>query len=91
MALDDALRSLADIDSAQIPGEVLLLRLGTIATVTSGAAADGNAAASVTVKGSTTPAPYLSSYTPTVGHTVAVLLVNNSPLILGRVIGLPAF
>lgn len=70
-------------------GSVLKVRLGTIAAVTAGAAADGNAAVTVTVTGNTIPAPYLASYTPTVGHTVVVVLVLNSPLILGRVIGLP--
>jgi hypothetical protein len=60
-----------------------------IATVTAGAAADGNAAVAVTVDGNDIPAPYLASYTPVVGHTVSVLLNGNSPLILGHVIGLP--
>lgn len=66
-------------------------RLGTIATVTAGAAADGNAAVTVTVRGSTIDAPYLASYSPVVDDLVMVLLVDNAPLILGGVIGLPDF
>lgn len=88
-SLEDCLRGFAD--EYHKPTGSFTVRLGVIATVTAGAAADGNAAATVTVVGSTGPAPYLASYTPTVGDTVAVALVDGSPLILGHVIGLPAF
>lgn len=73
------------------PGKpaTLKYRKGTIASVTAGAASDGHAAVSVTIGSDTIPAPYLASYTPTVGDMVAVLLVGNSPLILGSPIGLP--
>lgn len=64
---------------------------GTIASVTANAAADGNSAVTVTVLGSTIAAPYLESYTPTVGDMVRVEFTNGSPLILGAVIGLPSF
>jgi hypothetical protein len=61
-----------------------------VATVTAGASLDGVAAVFLTIGPNTVPAPYLSSYTsPTVGDTVRVLIVNQSPTILGRVIGLP--
>lgn len=61
-----------------------------VATVTAGAAADGNALATVTWRGVAVPAAYLASYTPTVGHTVAVLYQPPGGLvILGRVIGTP--
>jgi hypothetical protein len=62
-----------------------------VATVTAGAAADGNALVTVTWWGVAVPASYLASYTPTVGHTVAV--VYQPPgglLILGRIIGTPS-
>jgi len=88
MRLDDALRGLADTDDTP---ERFTIRLGTIATVTAGGAADGNAQATVTVNGSTFPASYLAAYTPVVGHVVAVALIDGSPLILGRRIGTPTF
>jgi hypothetical protein len=62
----------------------------TVATVTAGAAADGNAAVTVTWRGQSVKAAYLSSYTPTVGHIVVVLYQPpGGLLILGRVIGTP--
>jgi hypothetical protein len=62
----------------------------TVATVTAGAAADGNALATVTWRGVAVQAAYLSPYTPTVGHVVAVLCqTGGSLLILGRIIGTP--
>lgn len=84
------LRRLASTLSSK-PGGKIITRLGTIASVTPGAAADGNAAVSVTVRGNTVPAPYLASYTPVHSDAVMVLLIDSSPLILGQVIGLPAF
>lgn len=61
-----------------------------VATVTPGAAADGNALATVTWRGQSVQAAYLASYTPTVGHTVIVLYQPPAGLlILGRVIGTP--
>jgi len=61
-----------------------------IATVTAGAAADGNALVTITWRGTTVQSAYLASYTPTVGHTVAVLYQPpGAPLILGRIIGTP--
>lgn len=61
-----------------------------IATVTAGAAADGNALTTITWRGTTVQAAYLASYTPTAGHTVAVLYQPpGAPLILGRIIGTP--
>ncbi len=63
---------------------------GVIAAVTAGAAADGNDLASVTYRGTTTDAPYLASYTPTVGHIVALLVQSTgNVLVLGRIIGTP--
>lgn len=71
----------------------LKLRVGIITAVTPGAAADGNDAVTVDVNGNSVPAPYLASYTPVVDpdNLVAVLLIGNSPLILGQIIGLPDF
>lgn len=62
----------------------------TVATVTAGAAADGNALATVTWRGIAVPAAYLASYTPVVGHTVLVLYQPPGGLvILDHVIGTP--
>lgn len=89
MALDGALRDLADTDTD--PRASFTIRFGTVATVTAGGATDGNAQVTVTVNSSTFPAPYLAAYTPNVGDVVAVALIDGSPLILGKRIGTPTF
>lgn len=62
----------------------------TVASVSAGAAADGNALVTLTWRGQAVAAPYLSSYTPTAGHTVAVLYLQpGGLLIMGRIIGTP--
>jgi hypothetical protein len=60
-----------------------------IAGVSAGAAADGSALVTVTWRGASTQAAYLASYSPTVGHVVAVVVQGGALLILGRVIGTP--
>jgi hypothetical protein len=63
---------------------------GVIATVTPGAASDGNALATVTYNGATQEAAYLAAYTPTVGHNVLLLVTSTgSVVILGRILGTP--
>ncbi len=67
------------------------LEPAVVATVSAGAAADGNALATVTWRGQSIRAAYLASYTPTVGHNVIVAYQPpGGLLILGRVIGTPA-
>lgn len=62
----------------------------TVATVSAGAAADGNALVTLTWRGASQQAAYLSSYSPVVGHTVAVAYQPpGGLLILGRIIGTP--
>jgi hypothetical protein len=62
----------------------------TVAAVSAGGAADGNALVTVTWRGQSTKAAYLASYTPVVGHVVVVLYQPpGGLLILGRVIGTP--
>jgi hypothetical protein len=74
-----------------VPQSVVWLN-GVVLTVTAGASTDGRAAVVVTVNGTDTPAPYLLSYaSPTVGDVVRVQIVNGSPLIVGEVVGFPAF
>jgi hypothetical protein len=61
-----------------------------VASVSAGAAADGNALVTVTWRGQPAQAAYLASYTPTAGHVVVVLYQPPGGLmILGRVIGTP--
>lgn len=63
---------------------------GVVASVTPGGASDGNALATVTYRGVTQEAAYLASYTPTVGHTVLLLVTSTgSVVILGRTLGTP--
>jgi hypothetical protein len=86
-------RKLADAitaAAAQPPSAVQACN-GVIKQVDPGASVDGRAQATVTVLGSDTLAPYLDSYTPIVGHLVRVEFTQGSPLIIGRVVGLPAF
>lgn len=61
-----------------------------VATVTAGASLDGKAQVTIPVGSSNLPVPYLDSYlTPAANDLVAVIFTAGSPLILGRVIGLP--
>lgn len=62
----------------------------TVTTVSAGAAADGNALATVTWRGQAVQAAYLASYTPVVSHVVAVLYQPpGGLLILGQIKGTP--
>lgn len=66
------------------------IETGVIATVTAGAAADGTALATVTVRGATQQAAHFEQYTPVVGHTVGVWVsTQGSILILDRIVGTP--
>lgn len=47
--------------------------------------------ATVSIAGNSQQAAHLSSYTPTAGDQVAVLLIDGSPLILGKPTGFPSF
>jgi hypothetical protein len=63
---------------------------GVVATVTAGAATDGNALVTVTYRGVTVAAAYPSTYTPVVAHNVNLLVCSTgSVVILGRFIGTP--
>jgi hypothetical protein len=61
----------------------------TVHSVTAGAAADGNALATVTWRGAQYQAAYPAAYTPVVGHTVLLLIQPPQLAILCRVIGTP--
>lgn len=81
---------LAAMSGAPVPQRIYT----TVTSVTAGGSLDGTYAVSVAVNADNMPAPYLNGYlagghTPTVGDQVAVDLVNGSPIIIGRVVGLP--
>lgn len=63
--------------------------VGTIATVTAGAAADGNALVTVSWQGTAIRAAYGAHYTPTVGHVVLMARVGPQLAIVCRLIGTP--
>lgn len=67
---------------------------GCLVTVVSvGTSLDGRAEVSIGLNSDNVKAPYLDEYinghTATVGDQVAVLIIDGSPLILGRIFGLP--
>lgn len=62
---------------------------GVIASVTPGAASDGNARVVVTWRGINVPCSYPSSYTPVVGHVVALWIDPPQIFISSRQIGTP--
>lgn len=62
---------------------------GVIATVTAGAASDGNALVTVTWRGAAVQASYPADYTPVVGHNVLLLIQLPQIQIMHRTIGTP--
>lgn len=61
-----------------------------VTAVAAGAASDGNALVTVDYRDAAQEVAYLSSYTPTVGHTVGLQVGSDgSLLILGRIVGTP--
>lgn len=63
--------------------------VGTIATVTAGAATDGNALVVVDYQGAQVRAAYGAHYTPVVGHRVLMARVGPQLAIICRLIGTP--
>jgi hypothetical protein len=61
----------------------------TVATVTAGAGYGGATLVEVDWLGGRYAVPYLDSYTPTVGHTVLLLIQRPQAVIFGRVVGRP--
>lgn len=80
--LADQLAALAGTPGVRMEPAVIL-------TVAAGAAADGNALVTVTWRGTDIAAPYPSTYTPVVGHTVLLLVAPPQVVIIGRYIGTP--
>lgn len=85
-----AKRRLADAitqTAAQSPIRVLNV---TVKSVSAGTSLDGVAEVTVTLGGSDQRVPYLDSYlNPAVGDSVRVEIFQGSPIITGRVVGLP--
>jgi hypothetical protein len=70
----------------------LRFTVATVSAIAAGAGTDGGDVVTVTVGSDDIDAPHLASYSsPTVGHLVWVVLVDGSPAILGRFVGLPNF
>ena len=84
MALEQSLARLAAALTPDDGGQTIRVRLGVVTTVTGGVA-------SVRLGGDTIAAPHLDGPTLTAGDTVALLLVDGSPLILGRIAGVPDY
>lgn len=85
-------RLAAELTGRHTPGAAVPGRFqqGVIATVTAGAAADGNARVTVNCDdGVTVAIPYNANYTPTVGHVVLLAVQDSQRVILCRVIGRP--
>lgn len=61
----------------------------TVTSVAAGGASDGNALVVINWQGVDIAAPYVSTYTPTVNHVVAVAKTGSQLLILGRIVGTP--
>lgn len=71
----------------------LRYRVGTVTHIdtTSGVTTDGASLLTVDVRGSTQQMSRLARYSaPTVGDLVAVLIVDKSPIVLDKIIGIPA-
>jgi hypothetical protein len=86
-----AVRQFADAITAKATPTGRPWLLGTVSAVTTGAGTDGGDVVEVTIGDDVFEAPHLSSYAPASGHVVLVLLVNGSPLVLGRPVGFPTF
>jgi hypothetical protein len=77
--------ALADLSTAD---QTLSVQNYAIDHVVAGGAADGSTAVFLSIGGSVLQVPYLDSLTsPVAAQMVRVLIANNSPTILGRVIG----
>lgn len=82
----------AAIKQAGLTGPVEMANC-TVVNVAPGASTDGLAQVTVSFDGVSIDLPYLTDAypTPVVGDVVQLLIVNNSPLILGRVGGFPTY
>lgn len=89
--LELATRRFADRTSdrfADLPTTRLVI--ATIATVTAGAASDGNALVTLSWRGGTvTAAGYAAAYTPVVGHRVHCSLIDDQLFVDYRIVGTP--
>jgi len=70
------------LDAVELP-------VATVTAVQAGASLDGIALATVDYLGASLKVPYLTSYTPVVGHVVAMTRHAGNWLILGRPGGFP--
>lgn len=72
-----------------------VLRIGTVSTATAGSSLDGVTTVVVAVNGSTQLSPWVEAYSdinqPHVNDRVVVALIDNSPIVLGKLVGLPSY
>jgi hypothetical protein len=89
--LDAAVRSFADENSARLQAIPSTRQIvATIATVTAGAARDGNSLVTVTWRGRTFPVNgYNRTYTPVVGHRVICDYIDDQLFISSAPVGTP--
>lgn len=82
----------AALKTAGLTGPVEMANCRVL-SVAAGASTDGRAQVTVSFDGVSIDLPYLvDAYpTPVVGDVVQLLIVNDSPLILGRVGGFPTY
>lgn len=60
-----------------------------VTAVTAGGGTDGQDLVTVNYLGSIQKLPHLDTYTPVIGHVVALARVNGLPTVIGRPIGFP--
>jgi hypothetical protein len=92
--LSGGARRLASVqqERKQMPQGVapIWLRPADVVEVVTGAASDGNDLLTVSYSGTEQQCAYLSSYTPTLGDVVAVVIsANGNLLCIGRIVGTP--
>lgn len=93
MTLRKSLRRLGrQIKSTNRPAQRISRQQGVVDHIDAGAGTDGNDVVYVAIWGDIIPIPYhQGAYTPTVADAVLVLIVDGSPVILGKPIGFASF
>lgn len=72
-----------------VPGSDESWAVGTVTSVSTGAAEDGNALVAVNWRGAIAQVAYAASYTPAPGHVVLMARVKSSLAIVCQLIGTP--
>lgn len=89
--LEQEARRLADQQAERMASQPRSGHFADVVAVAAGAGTDGNAVVTVNWNGEDcVAAGYAASYTPVVGHRVALLVIQNQPWIVARSVGHPA-